>query len=78
MIRNKYGCEMKSDTGVQKLIYYIKENKIKKKDFAEELGVSACLFSSCLTGNRNFSKKVAKRIEEITNGFIDCRDLLYP
>lgn len=64
--------------GPFKLNTYLKDKGIQKKFFAKELGISSTLLSSCINGNRGFSKKIAKRIEELTQGHISCISLLYP
>jgi len=50
---------------------YIYRNNLLVKEFADKIGVNKVYFSSCLTGSKPFSKRVAFKIRELTNGEID-------
>ena len=61
-----------------KLDEYLFRTKTTKKDFAEELGISRGYLQHILSGIKNPSIKLAKKIAEATGGKVSKEELLFP
>jgi transcriptional regulator with XRE-family HTH domain len=61
-----------------KLAEYLFRMKMTKKDFAEKLGISRGHLQHILSGTKNPSIKLAKKIEEETGGKVSKTELLFP
>jgi len=61
-----------------KLDLWLFLNKITKKDFAIQLGVSRGHLQEIVSAKRTPSIKLAKKIEEITQGKVTKEELLFP
>ncbi|MEK7339172.1 MAG: helix-turn-helix transcriptional regulator [Candidatus Rhabdochlamydia sp.] len=61
-----------------KLAEYLFRMKMTKKDFAEKLGISRGHLQHILSGTKNPSVKLAKKIEEETRGKVSKAELLFP
>lgn len=61
-----------------KLPEYLFRMKTTKKDFAEKLGISRGHLQHILSGTKNPSVKLAKQIEEATEGKVTKEELLFP
>jgi transcriptional regulator with XRE-family HTH domain len=59
-----------------KLRDWLLKKGLRQKEFAEIVQVERCHLSSVINKNRNPGKKLAKRIEESTNGAIKAEDIL--
>jgi DNA-binding transcriptional regulator YdaS (Cro superfamily) len=59
-----------------RLANYLKDNRIKQKDFAETIGVSEGYLSQICKGTHSPSLSVAVRVEDATSGAVTVRDLL--
>jgi transcriptional regulator with XRE-family HTH domain len=57
---------------------WINSKGISQKQMAEELGISKSYLSELLSGKRNFSPKIAQRIEEFSKGEVSRMELLFP
>ena len=57
---------------------YRKKHKIKAKDLAEKLDVHPVYLAYIESGARIPSRKLAKRIERVTDGEIGKMQLLFP
>jgi len=64
--------------GPMSLDEYLWRNKISRTDFAKLLGVSRSHLQQILSGNRNASIKLAKKIEEVTQGKVSKEEMLFP
>lgn len=59
-----------------RLANYLKDKRIKQKDFAETIGVSEGYLSQMCKGTHSPSLSMAIRIEDATGGAVAVRDLL--
>jgi len=57
---------------------YLFKTKTSKKDFAEKLGISRGHLQHILSGIKNPSVKLAKKIEELTEGKVSKEEVLFP
>ncbi len=57
---------------------YLFRKKISQTDFSKELGVSRNHFGEILRGRRTPSVKLAKKIEEFTNGEVTKEEAMFP
>ncbi len=53
-------------------------NKTTKKDFAKEIGISRGHLQEIVSGKRRPSIKLAKKIEELTEGKVTKEEMLFP
>lgn len=60
------------------LAEYLFQHKIKQTEFAKIIGASRVHIGEILRGRRRPSVKLAKRIEELTNGKVPKEGLLFP
>jgi transcriptional regulator with XRE-family HTH domain len=61
-----------------RLSEYLFRMKMTKKDFAEKLGISRGHLQHILSGIKNPSVKLAKKIEDETGGKVTKEELLFP
>jgi len=61
-----------------KLDLWLFMNKITKKNFAETLKVSRGHLQEIVSGKRKPSVKLAKKIEELTEGNVTKEEMLFP
>ena len=61
-----------------KLDEYLFRVKMTKKEFAEKVGISRGYLQHLLSGIKNPSVKLAKKIEEATRGKVTKEELLFP
>lgn len=61
-----------------KLDLWLFMNKITKKDFAARLQVSRGHLQEIVSGKRKPSVKLAKKIEELTEGKVSKEEVLFP
>ena len=61
-----------------KLGKYLKKQEITQKKFAEMVDVARPLITQIISGTKNPSLFLAKRIEKATNGMVTTDDLLNP
>lgn len=59
-----------------KLVDYLEKYSVNKKAFAEKIGIHHVAFYRIVTGKQQPTLKTALKIEEATNGQVNCRDLL--
>jgi transcriptional regulator with XRE-family HTH domain len=57
---------------------YLFKTKTTKTAFAERLGISRGYLQHILSGIKNPSVKLAKKIEEITGGKVSKEEILFP
>ena len=57
---------------------FLDKHEIMYQDFAKDLGVSRVYFYHLLSGRRKVSKKMARKIEELTKGHVSRMEALYP
>lgn len=60
------------------LDYWLFKNKITKTDFAKTLGISRGHLQGVISGKLSPSVKLAKKIEEATEGKVSKEKLLFP
>jgi len=60
------------------LDYWLFKNKITKTDFARTIGISRGHLQGVISGKLKPSIKLAKKIEEATNGKVSKEELLFP
>lgn len=61
-----------------RLDVYMKLHKISQGDMAERLGITRVHTNMIANGNSVPSRRIAKKIEELTNGSVSRLELLYP
>lgn len=61
-----------------KLDLWLFMNRITKKDFAARLNVSRGHLQEIVSGKRKPSVKLAKQIEELTQGKVSKEEVLFP
>jgi transcriptional regulator with XRE-family HTH domain len=61
-----------------KLDEYLFKTKTSKKDFAEKVGISRGYLQHILSGLKNPSVKLARKIEEMTGGKVSKEEVLFP
>lgn len=61
-----------------KLDEYLFRTKTTKTDFAQQLGISRGHLQNILSGTKNPSVKLAKKIEELTVGKVSKEEVLFP
>jgi DNA-binding transcriptional regulator YdaS (Cro superfamily) len=61
-----------------KLDEYLFRSKISKKDFALKIGVSREHIHAMISGKRQPSPKLAKKIQDATKGEVTKEELLFP
>lgn len=74
-----YSKVMVNLTGIDmKLFYWLRENKrfIKHHEFAEKLGISLTYLSRIVNCKQSPSVRLAKRIQEITNGQVKWHEII--
>lgn len=57
---------------------YLFRKRITQVDFAKKLGVSRSHLSQIIAGTKHPSRKLAKKIEEETNGHVTALEMLFP
>lgn len=57
---------------------YLFYSKISKKEFAKMVGVSYPHFTMIASGKLDCTMKMAKKIEEVTNGKVSVKEMLFP
>lgn len=57
---------------------YLWRNKISRTDFAVQIKISRSHLQQILSRKRNPSVKLAKKIEEITDGKVTKEEVLFP
>ena len=57
---------------------YLWRNKISRTDFALLIGISRSYLQQILSRKRNPSVKLAKKIEEVTEGKVSKEEMLFP
>jgi transcriptional regulator with XRE-family HTH domain len=57
---------------------YLFRKRISQTEFAHALGISRNHLGEILRGRRNPSIKLAKKIEELTNGEVSKEEALFP
>ena len=60
------------------LAEYLFRHKVKQTEFAKTVGVSRVHMGEILRGRRRPSVKLARRIEEVTDGQVPKEGLLFP
>ncbi len=63
---------------IVKLDEYLFRTKTTKKAFAEKIGISQGHLQHILSGIKNPSVKLAKKIEEFTEGRVSKEEVLFP
>ena len=61
-----------------KLEEYLKTSGISQRTFAKRVGISSSSISMWLSGNRNPSTKIMKKIEDLTSGQVTMQELFNP
>lgn len=57
---------------------FFDETKIKKKDFANAIGISSYYLSNIISQRKIPSRSLALKIEEFTEGLVPANTLLFP
>lgn len=57
---------------------FLDKEGIMYQDFANDLGISRVYFYNILSGRRKVSKRLAKKIEELSKGRVSRIEALYP
>lgn len=57
---------------------YLFRMRITQVDFAKKLGISRGHLGQIIAGTKHPSRKLAKNIEDITNGQVTAVELLFP
>jgi transcriptional regulator with XRE-family HTH domain len=61
-----------------KLNQYFSLTRTSKQNFAEQLGVSPAYFSTIVNGKKKPSPRLAKKISELSNGYVTTDEILFP
>lgn len=61
-----------------RLDHYFFITKISKTEFAQRLGITLSHLSHISAGKRAPSRKLAKKICELTQGYVSVNELLFP
>ena len=64
--------------GVMKLKEYLIKNKINQQDFAKRLGIHYMHVNRIVNGRSFPSRKLALKIESLTDKNVSVMELLYP
>lgn len=57
---------------------FLDKEGIMYQDFARDLGINRVYFYNILSGRRKVSKRLAKKIEELSKGRVSRIEALYP
>lgn len=61
-----------------KLIEYFLLTRLSRTEFARQLDISTAHLSQLINGKREPSKNLAKKISELTKGYVSIQELLFP